>query len=398
MNLPDAYRAVEVECHRDPIRADLELTRWMAAEEQRRGRRPVVLFPNVEEYPGASILANPYPRDVLLAGLGLSGPDWQATVARRLALPGPPVEHRPDEPGEPVGALLDAVPAVRHRPGDAGYYLTAAVTATSPVDTDEVNLGVYRVQIVDAQTALIFFDPRTDAWRNLRGHHARGRAMPVVLFMGGGPRYMAAAASSLPSGGNDWQVVAQLSGSAVVLAGALAAPVDASYVIRGEVLPRTADEGPFAEFKGFYVDARPAPVLRVREVLRRPGQAAPTIATGRESGLSLTAFQNEYLTYAALTAEGFAVRRVRCPLDAFGEFLTLVEMDEPSERAVEAVMARDARTKVVVCAPDVRDPWRTLSTDAFAVVRKPYYRKGAVAGERLGIVVTEPAQGRRVEY
>jgi 2,5-furandicarboxylate decarboxylase 1 len=398
MTLGSAYATVDVERRCQPIRADVELTRWMATEEERRGRRPTVLFENVLEFPGASILANPYPRDVLLAALGVAEPHWQATLAERLSRPPPPVTWSPAEPGESRPDLLESVPAVRHRPGDAGLYLTAAVTATAALGSQDVNLGVYRVQVVSADTALIFFDPRTDAHRNLTSYLEQGQEMPVVLFMGGDPRYIAVAAASLPAGGNDWNVVAQLSGRPVMLAGAPGAPVDASYVVRGRVLPATAVEGPFAEFKGFYVDARPAPVLRVDSVVRRPGLPAPTIVTGRQSGLSLTAFQNELLTFNMLTSAGLPVTRVRCPLEAFGEFLILIDSPEPSQVMVDMVMAREPRAKVVICGPDLRDPWRVLSTHGFSVSRQPHHRKGKVEGDRVGLVITSVPQGKTAEF
>jgi len=194
-------------------------------------------------------------------------------------------------------------------------------------------------------------------------------------------------------------VAARLAGRPLELTGDPPVPVDASIVIRGHVTEELAPEGPFGEFKVYYVEARPAPVLHVDEVLVGPEPIVPTIVAGRETGLSLTATQNEYLLYAHLRASGFAVDRVRCPLDAFGEFLTLVETPEPSMAIVEAVMERDPRTKVVIAGRDMNDVWRTLSTEPFRVRALPYHRKGKVEGERLGLVVEASTEERRpVEY
>jgi 4-hydroxy-3-polyprenylbenzoate decarboxylase len=406
VRLPTCYDVIDVEVHDQPISADLELTRWMADEEIRRGRRPTVLYDHVVEYPGEVVLANPYPRAVLLAALGVDEADFQPTLEKRLRTPGPGVDTAADPPadraergthGGSVGGL-GSVPAIRHRPGDAGRYLTAAVTVTQDPETGDVNLGVYRVQVIDDGTARVFFDPRTHAHANLQAHLGRGRNMPVAMFLGADPVFVLVAASSLPRGGNDFDVAARLAARRVTVAGDPPAPVDAGFVIRGEVTAELAPEGPFGEFKGFYVDARPAPILRVEQVQRRPGAVAPTVVTGRESGLSLTAVQNEYLLYAHLVAAGFPVTRVRCPPDAFGEFLTLVETTEPSADIVRTVMERDVRTKVVIAGADLRDPWRALSTHGFQVHRAPYMRKGRVEGERVGLVLDIPPDGKPVEW
>ena len=395
--LPPCYDAVPLWAHDAPISADVEIARWMADDERRGGRRRTVVFRSIREHPGSAVLCNPYPRLVMLAAMGTSPETWQAETARRLAGPAPGAVGAGAEWSE-LAEGLDALPALRHRPGDAGRYVTAGVGVTRDPESGRVNLGVYRIQVAGPFRARVFFDPRTDAHRNWERSLAAGRPLPLAVFLGADPVHLLVAASRLPAEGDDYLTSSRLLGRAVSLSGEPPVPADAHYVVFGEVTGRLETEGPFAEFKGYYVDARQSPVFEVHQVVRAPRAVYPTIVTGAESGLTLMALQNEYLMYAHLAAEGFPVRGVRYLLDARAEFVTLIECDEPSQALVRSAMTFDVRTKVVLCGPQLDQPWQALATFGFRVHAEPWRRKGRVEGERIGIVLDLPPEGRAVEF
>jgi 4-hydroxy-3-polyprenylbenzoate decarboxylase len=241
-------------------------------------------------------------------------------------------------------------------------------------------------------------DPRTDGHRNLAAWQATGRPMPISVFLGADPVFALVAASRLPAEGDDYEVASRLLRQVVEVTGTPPVPTSATHVLRGRVLSRTAAEGPFGEFKGYYVDARQSNVLLVDEVMARPGAAFPTIVAGAESGLTLMSVPNEFLMYAHLTEHGFDIRSVRYPLTARGEFLTLIETPEPGDDLLAAAMDFDKRSKIVVCGPDLRDLWQAIATHGFSTRVSPYLRKGLVEGERLGLMLTIPPAGRPVEY
>jgi 2,5-furandicarboxylate decarboxylase 1 len=393
--LPACFRAVDVRAHHTPISPKVEIARWLAAEERRLGHRPVVAFDNVIGQPGAVVVGNPCPRPVLLSAMGLAADRWLTELADRLAGPGAPV-------GRGRGrwrALrdMDELPVVWHRPGDAGPYITAGVTITHSL-SGTLNLGVYRIQVVDGTTARIFFDPRTDAHRNWRAHIDAGTAMPVTIFIGADPVCLLAGASRLPVRGSDFEVVAQLKGAAVELDDELGVPTDAQYVLRGEVGAEVATEGPFAEFKGFYVPARQSPVLRVSDVLAAPRPYYPTIVTGAESGLTLMSVQNEYLMYRHLVTAGFPVDSVRYPHSHRGEFLAVIRSPEPTHELLRAAMACDPRAKLVVCGASPEDVGLAVAAYGMSAVVVPYERKGAPYGDRVGLLFDRVPDGRPVEF
>ncbi|WP_246018823.1 UbiD family decarboxylase [Saccharothrix australiensis] len=392
------YAGTPVDVDREPVSTRVELARRLAERERAAGRRPTVLFTDLVEHPGRCVLGNPYPRGAVLTALGVDHDTWLPDLAARLSGASPGWAAVPCPPGfDRLSGLAD-LPVVQHRPGDAGPYVTAGVGVTTRPDGTGVNLGVYRIQVVSGDEGRIFLDPRTDGHRNLTAWLAAGRPMPISVFLGANPAHLLVAASRLPAEGDDYDVVGRLLGRRVEVTGSPPVPVEATHVIGGHVLGRTAEEGPFGEFKGYYVDARRSNVLRVDHVRARPGAAWPTIVAGAESGLTMMSLQNEYLMYAHLTGLGFPVRSVRYPLSARGEFLALVTTDEPTHDVLEAAMRFDVRTKVVLCGPDLTSVWQSVATFGFGTRVEPYRRKGVVEGERIGLVLDIPPAGRPVEY
>jgi 2,5-furandicarboxylate decarboxylase 1 len=394
--LPDWYRHVTVETNDAPISVELEVARWLAAETRRRGRRPTVLFRRVVEHPGTTILGNPYPRAAILAALDLQEQEWPHRLLERLAQP---------PPGRVTGVAswkelsgLDALPVLWHRPGDAGRYITAGVGVTRSPDSRTVNLGFYRIQVVEPRLARIFFDPRTDAYRNWSRSVDRHQALPIAVFLGANPAYMLAAASRLPPEGDDYEIVARMLAKELVLTGEPPVPVEAHYVIRGRVTSRLELEGPFAEFKGYYVEARQSPVLQIDSVVALPGALYPAIVTGADSGLTLMALQNEYLMHTHLVQDGFSIFKVRYLLEGRGEFVTIIECPDPTRELLRSAMGFDTRTKLVFCGRRLDDIWQAVGSHGFDVLDEPYVRKGRIEGRRVGLVFDRPPTGDPVEY
>ena len=315
--LPPCYAAARLFTCADPIDTDVELARAMAGLEADLGFRPTVVFTGVAGPHGTAVLTNPYPRPVLLAALGTDEEHVLPDMAARLAAPAPG-RRVSDATGLEAVTGLDDLPVVRHRPGDAGPYVTAGVVATTRPDGGGLNLGIYRVQVLNTTECRIFMDPRTDGHRNLAEWLQQWESMPVSVFLGADPVFSLVGASRLPAEGDDYDIAARLLKAELEVAGDIPVPVSATHVINGRVWRRTADEGPFGEFKGYYVDARQSNVFMAEDVARRPGAPYPTIVAGGETGLTLMSLQNEYLMFAHLTDAGFAVRSVRYPLTARG--------------------------------------------------------------------------------
>ncbi len=397
-DLPAYYRSVLVHVDDQPVSLEVELTRRLAEEERRANRRPVTLFRNISGHPGTAVLGNPCPLPVLLASMGIESRDWLPALAKRLTAPVTPTRSEPARWRELAG--LHELPVPWHRPGDAGPYITAGVTITQSLDGD-LNLGIYRIQVAGPAKARIFFDPRTDAHRNWRAHVNAGRTLPFTVFIGADPIYLLTGASRLPVSGSDFEVAARLRGSVTVLDDVLGVPVDSQYVIQGEVGAQLETEGPFAEFKGYYMPARQSPVATIKRVMAARRPFYPTIVTGNESGLTLASLQNEYLMYAHLIAAGFPVERVSYPHAARGEFLAVIRSPRPGKELLRAAMEFDRRAKIVVCGEDPGNPdeiWQTIASHGFTAVTDVYHRKGMEYGNRIGLLFDRSPEGLPVEF
>lgn len=400
LGLASCYDAVDLFTYDEVISTRVEITRRLAEIEGELGSRPTVVFTRLADHPGRKVLANPYPRAVLLSSLGIKDDDWLDEFRRRLSGPSRGWIREPTEAKWAKVGGWDEIPVVWHRPGDAGPYVTAGIGVTASADGSGLNLGFYRVQVCGPQDARIFMDPRTDAYRNLQTWLSLGLPMPISIFLGASPALALIAASRLPAEGDDYDVASRLLQETVCVTGEPPVPVSATHVISGQVLARTAPEGPFGEFKGYYVEARNSNVLELATLRVRGDAPMPTILPGAESGLTLMSMQNEYLMYSHLKGLGYPVDSIRYPLAARGEFLTLIESDEPSRDLLAAAMAFDVRTKVVICGrrlePD--SVWQSLAVHGLATMTEPYYRKGKVEGQRIGILLEIPPTGRPVEY
>ncbi|MER6010823.1 UbiD family decarboxylase [Streptomyces bluensis] len=405
--LPACYEAVDVYTCDRPLSALVEVARTLSELERQYGARPTTVFTRIEDRSGTRVLGHPYPRAVLLAALDADEGAHLAEMSARLA--GAPHQVR-CEPGDtalaasgtPLGLVelngFDDLPVLQHRPGDGGRYVTAGIGVTTRPDGSGVNLGFYCVQVVSSRRARIFLDPRTDAHRNLQEWTAEGRSMPLSVFLGANPVYAVVAASRLPAEGNDYQIASRLLRGEVTVTGSPPVPADATHVLSGLVRCERETEGPFGEFKGYYVEQREGFVLDITGVAARPGAPWPSIVAGAESGLTLMSFQNEYLMYAHLTGLGLPVRSVRYSIKARGEFVVSIETDAPDLELVREAMRFDVRCKLVLCGPDLSNVSQALATYGFVSHCEPYYRKGRIEGERLGLALTIPPTGRPVEY
>ncbi|BAU81176.1 3-polyprenyl-4-hydroxybenzoate decarboxylase [Streptomyces laurentii] len=407
VGLPPYYAATGLYRYDRPVGTVIEAARTLAGLEHRLGTRPTTVFTHLTDRPGSRVLGHPYPRSVLLAALGTAEGAHLPELAARLS--GEPFRVRADAApeaaagttGAPARRELDglhALPVLQHRPGDGGRYVTAGIGVTTRPDGSAVNLGFYCVQVVSAYRARIFLDPRTDAHRNLLEWRAVGRPMPISVFLGADPSYAVVAATRLPATGDDYQIASRLLRADVRVGGSPPVPADATHVLTGLVGHANETEGPFGEFKGYYVEERQGNVLDITGVAARPGAPFPSIVAGAESGLTLMSFQNEYLLYAHLRVQGHPVTDVRYSVRARGEFVALIETERPSLELVCEAMKFDVRSKLVICGPELGDVPQALATYGFITHHEPYYRKGRIEGERIGLALVIPPVGRPVEY
>lgn len=218
---------------------------------------------------------------------------WRALPLARAALSMRPRRSRRAPVQELVfrGDAVDlgALPVQLCWPGEPAPLITWPLVLTMPPEPsaeDEGNLGVYRMQVLGRDRAIL----RWLAHRGGARHHAQwrrlGRDMPVAVVIGADPATILSAVLPLPETVPELRFSGLLRGERPALTPCvsipLCVPAEAEIVIEGLVSPdETAPEGPFGDHTGYYNSVEPFPVMRVTAVTMRRSPLYLSTFTGR---------------------------------------------------------------------------------------------------------------------
>ena len=156
---------------------------------------------------------------------------------------------------------------------DGGRYIgTGNLVIMKDPDSDWVNLGTYRVQIHDKNTATIYISPGRHADIIRHKYWEKGLSCPVAVVCGSDPLLWTASSNPIPSGVGEYEYTGWLRGRPTdVIDGpvtGLPIPAAAEIVLEGELVPpnkKCRQEGPFGEWPGYYAHgAREEPIIRVK--------------------------------------------------------------------------------------------------------------------------------------
>lgn len=251
---------------------------------------PLLVFDKVAGYPkGYRVVANPFSssRRVALAmglPLNLKGIEliraWKDRLAAIKPIPPRYVKTGPVRENIVLGDRVDVLkfPIPKWHELDGGRYIgTGCMFIQKDPDTGWINMGAYRSQVVDRNTATFHCVPGHHGAIIAKKYWDRGQNCPIAITLGQSPQLWISAMSPVPIelGEYDWtgglrnKAVEVLKGETVDLP----IPADAEIVLEGEMPPpsvETAMEGPFGEWEGYYAGVRtPHPVVKIKAILHR---------------------------------------------------------------------------------------------------------------------------------
>jgi len=168
----------------------------------------------------------------------------------------------------------------RFFPLDGGRYIgTMVFLALRDPETEQVNLGTYRMQMQGPDRCGVQILPGKRGDRIMKKYQARGEKMPAAAVIGCDPLiFMAGTLMHKGSGASDYDITGTVRGQPAEYLEApltgLPVPAGAEIVLEGEIDPDDMrPEGPFAEYTGYYTDelykAIDKPSLEVKQVLHR---------------------------------------------------------------------------------------------------------------------------------
>ncbi len=184
---------------------------------------------------------------------------------------------------------LSMLPAQTCWPGEPGPLITWPLVITRPPDdqaADDVNVGVYRMQIIGRDRAILRWLAHRGGARHHHQWRARGAEMPVAVAIGADPATILSAVLPLPDTLSEFRFAGLLRGERLRLTPCLTAPMmapsDAEIIIEGWVSPdEKAPEGPFGDHTGYYNAVEDFPVLRVTAITTRRKPVYVSTFTGR---------------------------------------------------------------------------------------------------------------------
>jgi 4-hydroxy-3-polyprenylbenzoate decarboxylase len=186
-----------------------------------------------------------------------------------------------------AAADLGALPVQWCWPGEPAPLITWPLVITrSPHDAGDVNVGIYRLQVLGRDRAIVRWLAHRGGARHHRQWQRRGEDMPVAIAIGADPATILAAVMPLPEGLSEMSFAGLLNRRRPEVATGvsvdLPVPAQAEIVIEGHVSAvETADEGPYGDHTGYYNSVEKFPVMRVSAITMRRRPIYLSTFTGR---------------------------------------------------------------------------------------------------------------------
>jgi 4-hydroxy-3-polyprenylbenzoate decarboxylase len=229
--------------------------------------------------------------DVRLGG-GLLGMASNLPKLRELAaLPPRRVTRAPVQEVVWRGDEVDLarLPVLRCWPQDGGPFVTLPLVITKDPDRGDVNIGMYRMQVLERTVTAMHWQRHKTGARHLEAARRRGERLEVAVAIGGDPALTYAATAPIPPipGLNEYSLTGFLRGQRVELVRCLSVdlevPAHAEIVLEGYVDPEApwVTEGPFGDHTGFYTLQDQYPSFVVTTVTMRKGAIYPATIVGR---------------------------------------------------------------------------------------------------------------------
>lgn len=280
-------KADELKVVSAPVDWNLEISHISKLVEERKG--PALLFENIKGY-DTPVFTGAFATTKRLAiMLGLphhlsmceSAQAWmkktisdEGLIKAREVTDGPVLENVLK--GDDVD--LERFPVPQFFPLDGGRYIgTMVFVVLRDPETGETNLGTYRMQMLDKKTCGVQILPGKRGERIMKKYAKMGKKMPAAAVIGCDPLIFMAG-TLMHKGANDFDITGTVRGQPAEFLMApltgLPVPAGAEIVLEGEIDPNNfRQEGPFAEYTGYYTDELHKPILKpaleVKQILHR---------------------------------------------------------------------------------------------------------------------------------
>jgi 4-hydroxy-3-polyprenylbenzoate decarboxylase len=357
---------------------DLEISHVAKVVEEKSG--PALLFEKVKGYTSPVLtgafgttqrLAVILGKDPNLSMVQLTK-EWVNTAVKALT----PAKEVKDGPifenileADKVNTF--AFPSPKFYELDGGrYFGTAVFMVIQDPETGDINLGTYRMGILDEKSVGVQILKGKKADRIMKKYGKAGKKMPACAIIGGDPLHIFAGAATIKAK-SGYDVVSSLRGEPVEIVKGqvtgLPIPAAAEIVLEGEIDPtQLRNEGPFGEYTGYYTEELikpiPKPALDVKRIYYRNNPILWETSVGRPVGDQhiLYAFTRNASLWTDLTKmEIPGIKSVYTLPEGSGRFIVVVSVQQMypghADQIGAAVIASNTGTygiKMVIIVDD----------------------------------------------
>jgi 4-hydroxy-3-polyprenylbenzoate decarboxylase len=358
---------------------NLEISHICKIAEEKSG--PALLFENVKGY-SSPVLTGAFATTQRLAMILGKDPklslveltkEWVNLSVKDVILAkevkdGPIFENIVD--GDKIDTF--AFPSPKFYELDGGrYFGTAVFMVIQDPENGKVNLGTYRMGILDDKTVGVQILKGKTADRIMKKYAKAGKKMPACAIIGGDPLHIFASAATVSGAKSGYDVVSSLRGEPVETVKTqlfgLPIPAAAEIVLEGEIDPtKLRNEGPFGEYTGYYTEELikpiPKPALDVKRVYYRNNPILWETSVGRPVGDQhmLYAFARNASLWMDLEKMQIpGIKSVYTLPEGSGRFIVVVSVQQMypghSDQVAAAVIASNTGTygvKMVIIVDD----------------------------------------------
>ena len=180
---------------------------------------------------------------------------------------------------------LDRLPALTCWPEDGGPFITLPLVYTTHPDKHGHNLGMYRMQVYDAQTTGMHWQIGKGGGYHYGVAEARGQRLPATVFLGGPPALILSAIAPLPENVPELLLASLIGGERLPRVDGIGPHplvATAEFALMGEVPAHTRrPEGPFGDHYGYYSLRHDYPVFEVQRIAHRADAIYPATVVGK---------------------------------------------------------------------------------------------------------------------
>src|SRR6266550_2015574 len=182
---------------------------------------------------------------------------------------------------------LGELPVLTTWQEDGGPFITLPLVYTENPITKKHNLGIYRMQVYDDQTAGLHWQIQKGGGFHYHAAEEMNQSLPVTVFLGGPPALMISAIAPLPEDVPELVLASLLGGEKLRMAknpsaGGHRLVAEAEFALIGHAPPHERKpEGPFGDHYGYYSLQHEYPVFHCDAMAHRRNAIYPATVVGK---------------------------------------------------------------------------------------------------------------------